>query len=147
MDVRITPPLRLDFVWGSECRWTLVLPLVCEIDGQAVIVPEGFETDLASVPKIFQNVLSPAGPWAPAAVLHDHLYRAQLGWSRIEADRALRAGALACGAPPAAAELIYQAVRAGGARTWQAYRKALGLPRSPEPWDDDDEPDPGLSLP
>lgn len=48
-------------------------------------VPEGFQTDFASILRLFWRVLPPAGPWAKAAVLHDYLYRNGIG-TRAEAD-------------------------------------------------------------
>ncbi|MDD7911243.1 MULTISPECIES: DUF1353 domain-containing protein [Pseudovibrio] len=39
-----------------------------------VLVPMGFETDLASVPRPFRWLISPGGLHAKAAVVHDYLY-------------------------------------------------------------------------
>jgi len=39
------------------------------------LVPAGTKTDLASIPWPFSLWLPPGGPWALAAILHDHLYR------------------------------------------------------------------------
>lgn len=41
--------------------------------GSYVDVPTGFRSDGASVPKIFQNIISPWGKHGQAAVLHDFL--------------------------------------------------------------------------
>jgi hypothetical protein len=38
-----------------------------------VRVPLGYETDLASIPWPISRLLSPGGPWAYAAVIHDWL--------------------------------------------------------------------------
>jgi len=43
-----------------------------------VVVPQGFETDLASVPRLFHKIFPPDGKYAKAAVLHDWLYRTGL---------------------------------------------------------------------
>lgn len=37
-------------------------------------VPPGFVTDLTSVPPIFRLLVSRAGPWLEAAIVHDYLY-------------------------------------------------------------------------
>lgn len=42
-----------------------------------VDVPKGFDTDFASVPQIFWNILPPDGQYTQAAVLHDFLYGVQ----------------------------------------------------------------------
>jgi len=39
-----------------------------------VTVPVGFITDFASIPKPFNYIFRPDGPWAKAAVIHDYLY-------------------------------------------------------------------------
>ncbi len=46
------------------------------IDGQIryIIVPKGMTTDLASVPKVFQNIIGRVGPHLEACIVHDWLY-------------------------------------------------------------------------
>jgi hypothetical protein len=51
-------------------------------------VPTGFKTDLASIPRIFWNILPPFGKYTEAAVLHDWLYRTHLV-PRPDADEVL----------------------------------------------------------
>lgn len=41
-----------------------------------IIVKVGFVTDLASIPKLFWNILPPFGAYTAAAVVHDYLYQA-----------------------------------------------------------------------
>ena len=53
-----------------------------------ITVPQGFETDLASVPKLFWNILPPFGRYTDAAILHDYLYRTQV-YPRATCDRLL----------------------------------------------------------
>ena len=43
-------------------------------EGTEVVVPEGFVTDFASIPRIFWSVAPPWGWYAEAAVVHDLLY-------------------------------------------------------------------------
>lgn len=38
-----------------------------------VIVPSGFATDFASVPRVLWPIISPTGAWRSAAVVHDYL--------------------------------------------------------------------------
>lgn len=42
--------------------------------GIVIRVPKGFETDLASVPRIFWPILPPHGYYGKAAVIHDYCY-------------------------------------------------------------------------
>ena len=46
-----------------------------DASGVHVVVPKGFSTNLTSVPKILQWLYPADGPYAPAAVVHDYLYR------------------------------------------------------------------------
>lgn len=43
--------------------------------GAVYAVPAGYETDLASIPRLFQPVLPKLGRWNRAAVLHDALWQ------------------------------------------------------------------------
>lgn len=45
-----------------------------------VKVEEGFETDFASVPRVFWSILPPDGQYTQAAVLHDFLYNTRKFW-------------------------------------------------------------------
>lgn len=56
---------------------------------QLVEVPEGFVTDLTSIPRIFWQVARPEGRYAYAAVVHDYLYWTQ-SRPRAEADQIFR---------------------------------------------------------
>jgi len=50
------------------------------------VVPKGFRTDFASIPKIFWSILPPDGKYILASVVHDYLYTVK-PCSRKEADR------------------------------------------------------------
>lgn len=53
--------------------WVTRAPLVYE-GSETVTVPDGFHTDLASVPKALWAIFPPFGHHTKAAVLHDYLY-------------------------------------------------------------------------
>ena len=55
-----------------------------------VRVPDGFCTDLTSVPQVFWSMLPRTGKYAYAAIIHDYLYWAQ-ELTRLEADNTLLA--------------------------------------------------------
>ena len=64
-------PLQVEKIW--ENRWKLLAPLVFEGSAK-FIVPTGFETDFASVPRFAWRFCPPiAGNHAEPAVLHDYL--------------------------------------------------------------------------
>lgn len=55
-----------DFRWfQSETGW------FCE-----VMVPEGYATNFASIPRFFWRILPPDGPYRKAAIVHDAMYDA-----------------------------------------------------------------------
>lgn len=72
--------------------WRTAEPLEYRFEGVQLRVPRGFQTDLASVPRILWPILPPWGHYTAAAVLHDWLYieQAVMGEpiSRGFADRA-----------------------------------------------------------
>ncbi len=55
--------------------WELQRDLVYEGNYDHFLVPTGFETDFASVPRMFWWLLPRTGRWTKAAVLHDFLWR------------------------------------------------------------------------
>lgn len=54
--------------------WRVIAPLVWEgTKGNRFVVPVGFITDFATVPRVMHWKVSPYGPYTRAAVLHDYL--------------------------------------------------------------------------
>lgn len=94
--------------------------------GRRIVIPKGFKTDGASVPKVFQNILSPTGPYFAAGIVHDLLYRWQK-FSRRQSDDALLEGMWVLRCKPWQYGAIYLAVRGFG---WNAWRKDKELPLS-----------------
>jgi hypothetical protein len=86
-------------------------------------VPAGFNTDFASVPRIFRNLLPPDGPYGRAAVIHDYLYSTHgLGGelTREQCDRILLEAMKRLGVSWITRMTIFWAVRAGGQSHWDA---------------------------
>lgn len=103
--------------------YVLTSPLIYESDTlkRTVTVPEGFRTDLASVPRILWNILPPMGSYSPGAVVHDYLYQHN-GVTRADADAALREAMGVCAVSRWARWVIYAGVRVGGGAVWARYR-------------------------
>lgn len=91
-----------------------------------VDIPEGFETDFASIPSIFQWIFPPHDPrWAKAAIVHDYLYFPEgfyfdhgnkfNKYTRKFADDVFREAMEVLGSPPFIRWAFYYAVRIGGA--------------------------------
>ena len=110
-------PLRVE-VWPDGLHRTLTDELPIWQDGKVKhIVPSGFITDFASVPRGLWNLFPPSGRYTPAAVYHDHLYR--LGTtSREYADAEFLAGMTALEVPWWQRTLMYWAVRLFGRSAW-----------------------------
>lgn len=54
-----------------------------------IVIPTGFVTDFASVPRALWNLLPPTGRYTRAAVIHDFLYRTPGLCTRAQADAVL----------------------------------------------------------
>jgi len=59
---------------------------VVEYAGMKIVVPAGFETDLATVPRIFFSIFPPDGKYKEAAVVHDFLLSTKV-LSRRKCDK------------------------------------------------------------
>lgn len=93
--------------------------------GQAfktVNVPEGFVTDLASVPRPFWAIMRPEGRYAYAAVVHDYLYWMQ-DRSREEADKIFRFAMEDSKVDSTTLSSLYEAVDTLGRSAWDNNRK------------------------
>ena len=55
-------------------RWELVQPFTYIGARDSFVVPAGFTTDFASVPRVFVWLLPSYGRWTQAAILHDYLW-------------------------------------------------------------------------
>jgi hypothetical protein len=92
--------------------------------GDVIAIPEGFVTDFASIPCPLCLLLSPDGPYAQAAIIHDYLYA--LGTpgdevGRKYADDVLMAAMIDYNVPQWKRDAVYSGVRVGG-------RGGYGLP-------------------
>ena len=90
--------------------------------GDSVVVPVGFVTDFASIPKIFWSILPNWGPYGKAAIIHDYLYFSH-NRTKDEADNIFLEGMLVLGVPPWKANIIYQSVHFFGE---SSYKKPGG---------------------
>ena len=89
--------------------------------GKQLRVPAGFESDGASVPRLFwSTVCPPLDPRAVrAGVAHDWIYRTRpAGWSRAEADLLFLCFLIEDGLPVLPSLKAYLGVRLGGRTAW-----------------------------
>jgi hypothetical protein len=91
-----------------------------------IVVPKGFRTDLASVPRLFRDIpsLDPNGISRKSALGHDWLY-AWRGIGKDNADEFLKQSLLSVGAPVLVADVFYLAVHQWGQEPWDSDAGAL----------------------
>lgn len=95
----------------------LLEPLTVLVDYCLITVPEGFETDFASVPRLFWNIIPPTGKYARAAVVHDFLYTNH-SFDRKKCDRIFYLLMREDGVNWFTANAMWAAVRAFGFAAW-----------------------------
>jgi len=91
-------------------------------DRQTVVVPKGFVTDFASVPRLFWRIVPPWGVYSPAAVVHDYLYH-NGALSRKESDRIFLKLMKRLDVPLWKRTVMYLAVRLFGWSAWSNCRR------------------------
>jgi hypothetical protein len=114
----------LDVLFLDGRNWRLAAPLLYwTTQGDHVHVPAGFVTDFASIPRGLWNLFPPAGPYAPAAVIHDFLYRGgalhNRRPSRRETDAVFYDAMRELGISSTKRFVIWLAVRVFGRRAYQ----------------------------
>lgn len=88
----------------------------------AIIVPKGFITDFASIPRLARWVISPNGASRHAAVIHDWLYVSQTK-TRAQSDEIFLEALEVSGVSWIQRKTMYAAVRAGGWIYWNKRSK------------------------
>lgn len=92
-----------------------------------IVIPQGFVTDLASVPWPATMFIPKDGTYDQAAVVHDYLYHTLgLGgkYNRKQCDRIFLEAMGVLGVPLWKRRIMYRAVRIGGGRPWRNHQKA-----------------------
>lgn len=90
--------------------------------GRTFLIPRGFESDGASVPRLFWRAVFPNSDShaTTAGICHDYIYRIQPSdWTRKDADRMFLALLIEHGAPVCSALMAYLAVRRFGWIAWK----------------------------
>ena len=92
-----------------------------DYNGKSFIIPRGFESDGASVPRMFWRVVFPStdSDAVTAGICHDYIYREQpADWTREEADRMFLALLVEFGVGIWSANRAYDALRLFGWSAW-----------------------------
>lgn len=112
--------------WNGR-EWIIAERWICHVCTENyefhLSVAPGLRTDGGSIPKIFQNIISPLGCYLLAFLVHDILYAGEL-CTRKEADWILLELLEYLGANWLRRNEIYSAVRLGGGFVWSGHTKA-----------------------
>ncbi len=123
MPSSFTTPLVVEDLEGG---WRVVNAFTYAIGREGstvcITVPAGFQTDFASVPRIFWSIFPPTGKHGKAAVLHDYLYATQQA-SRVVADAIFLEAMGVLDVPAWRRWAMYLGVRLGGWYAWREHQK------------------------
>jgi hypothetical protein len=121
MNARFLSVLRVERVAGSD-EWVLTSELAFSsaVLKRLVIVPIGFRTDFASVPRLPLAFLLFGGVADEAAVVHDFLYSTG-ACSRKLADEVFAEASAACRVPAWRRGPMWLGIRLFGARRYRPF--------------------------
>lgn len=106
-------------------QWRIESPLVYVTrQDEEIVVPRGFLTDLASIPRIFHSLIPVNGKHRHAAIVHDYLFVIQ-DRPRSDVDRVFLEAMEDCGVRWSQRWAMYSAVRVGGWIPWAKNEKAI----------------------
>jgi hypothetical protein len=88
---------------------------------EIIVVPVKFETDFASVPRIFWSIISPIDTHAKAAVIHDYLYYTGI-YSRKRSDEIFKEALIVLNVEPWKVQAMYRSVRTFSWHAWNRHR-------------------------
>ena len=110
-------------VWDG-IMWELAEDWTIEFKNKRVhlilTIRKGFRTDGGSIPKLFQNIISPLGVYLVAFLVHDALYATEY-LPRSEADWILLEILQELGATWWRRNEVWSAVRIGGGFVWEDH--------------------------
>ena len=115
---------------GNVCDTTF--PNKVTFGGRSFLIPRHFESDGASVPRLFWRVVFPNtdAHAITAGICHDFIYRIQPeGWTRRDADLMFLALLIEFGTSPIRAYMAYLAVKWFGWVAWNENRLILEMRR------------------
>ncbi len=106
-------------------KWRVARELVYYVGEEGsddkIVVPKGFVTDFASVPRLFWAFIPPDGSYTAAAVVHDYLYHTQER-SRKESDLIFLEAMEVLGVVWWKRKVMYRSVRMFGWIPWKKKR-------------------------
>lgn len=120
---QFTTELKVEPIGGKY--WRLIegfeYHVGCYPSEEIIIVPEGFVTDFASVPRIFWPIIDPVGKHGKAAVIHDYCYATAL-YPRLRSDQIFLEGMEVLKVEEWKRETMFYAVVLFGWPAWYNHR-------------------------
>ena len=111
---------KVDGKWQRNVILDRPLDYASDLLGRIVIVPVGFTSDGASVPRALWNLYPPFGKYLEAAVVHDWFCvlgnKGESPIDSVTAAKVFREAMVACGVGKWRRNKMYWAVRFGGPR-------------------------------
>lgn len=89
---------------------------------ERIVVPAGFVTDFASVPRIFWPIIDPVGKHGKAAVVHDYCY-ATACYKRLRSDEIFLEGMEVLKVKRWKRKVMYWSVVLFGWGAWNKHRR------------------------
>lgn len=118
-----TTPLDLRII--GKWRFKILFPFEYHIgeypSTEIIRVPEGFETDLVSIPRVFWPILSPLDEYVKAAVVHDWLYKTGQ-YSKSRSDYIFKEAMEVLNTPKWKVNCLFIAVYLFGFYAWYKHR-------------------------
>lgn len=119
-------PLEVRDQGSSAGLYRLTRDFLCLVPALGwIVVPEGFETDWASIPAAALTWMDDDSPEILyPSIVHDYIYSTKgkfegFTLTREQADDLLRDSMIACGSSRTRAWLVHKAVRLAGGRHWK----------------------------
>lgn len=121
---QFTTPFRGELIGNN--KWSVIEPFEyhvgCYPSEEIITVPIGFQTDFASVPRLFWMFISPIDKHGKAAVVHDYLYYTGI-YSKAKADLIFKEGMEVLNVNPVRVWLMYNTVKCFGWFAWWNHRR------------------------
>lgn len=108
-----TDPLVVEYLDGE--KWAVRETFAYQHALGLFLVPAGFVTDFATVPRFFWRIIPPTGQYGKATVIHDYLYLTPTYHvTRAQADQVFLDAMADLGVPEFQRRMMYGLVRAFG---------------------------------
>ena len=127
MEAKFLTSLNLSMKDGEEDAWVVLAPFAYQsavLDG-IVVVPSGFETDFASVPRLPVVYVLSGNTAHKAAVIHDYLYSSGI-CTRAAADKVFFEAMKLSGVSGWRRWMMYAGVRLFGGKYFEEKQDEIG---------------------